>query len=607
MKKRNFKFVALGIVLFGLSGCMEKDVYDAERVQKEIAESFDYTLTTECPVTLQYERKALVEIYDANPLEDARARKLYAAFTDDRGHYTGTMVIPKAYVGKTVYARSSNIGVSYLLSGTVTEGGLDIKSTATRGIVPRGKAGISGAMLDAIERELPEGTNNSAKLGGTNDINLKVSKDCTIDVTFVWGGAGCDWWTGHWEPCQRAGEKWVNNDFACNLYYFVYSEGNLPTREEIQEKFINEKYLVMANANQNTSQGLQGTTVRLTTPDGDENIKAGMRIGWVITHPKYEYRNQWNPGEPSERIAYVYSIPEYNVQGKSQSIRYQYGTGDEKVILYGMEDLPAEGIKIWGENWGEHEKHLENGVATDAPFFMLNSDLDYNDILLTIQASPMDAIIEDDIPVLPDEPATPVYTSESDEGTLLFEDLYPSQGDYDMNDVVLKYELTKYFDSGNNLVKLGYKFIPVWDGASYDSGFGFMIDGFVSTPVRVFESHKNALNQTFEGEVTGNLAGKNKDDLKWDAFNPFIYVKDTDREVHLTRKAFSSSANLEGLDEYQKHYVNKSGYPFAMKIPTLDFSVVTERVRIDEEYPDYTKWVESNGELGLDWYEHKNK
>lgn len=605
MKKSKLKLVASAMALWGLFGCMEKDVYNAERVEQEIAASFDYKLTVECQVTLQYERKALVEIYDANPLRDAGAKRLYVAFTDDKGCHKGTMVIPKEYIGKKVYARSNSIGTSYLLSGTVAESGLDIMCGNTRGVVSMEKSDVSEAMVSAIEKELPEGKNNSAKLGETNDINLKVSKDCTIDVTFVWGGAGCDWWTGHWEPCIRDGEDWVNNDFACNLYYFVYSENDIPTKEEIQQNFINDDYLVVGKANQNSSNDLKGTTVRLTL-NGDETVKAGTRIGWVITHPNYEYRNQWNPAEQAERIPYVYSIPQYNEGGKSRSIRYQYGEGDEKVILYGMEDLPEGGIKVWGENWDEHNaEHVVKNTPTDEPFFRLNSDEDYNDILFTIHASPMDAIIEEDIPVLPDEPATPEYASESDEGTLLFEDLYPLLGDYDMNDVVLRYKLTKHFDDDNKLVKLGYEFTPVWDGASYDSSFGFMFDGLIDTPVSVFESHKEVLNKTFEGEVADNLAGMDKDALSWDAFNPFIRVKDTDREVHLTRKRFSPSANLEGLDEYQKNYVNKSGYPFAMKIPVLDFSVVTETVRIDVEYPDYVKWVESDGEQGLDWYKTK--
>lgn len=598
----------LCIMCAGLSGCLAYDIhdYEEEEIDNAIKTSFDYSLTSEFNVTANYSRRALVEIYDSNPLRDGSARKLYAAFTDANGFLNGTMTVPTEYIGKKLYARSNSIGATYIMEATLNANGISFGQTMSR-VKAMDKQTVSEDLYNAIESELTEGTDNTAKIDKESDINIKVSKACNIDVTFVWSGAGTNWWTGHWNDkinnCQKDGiDDWHANDFSCNLYYFTYTEDNIPTKDEIAKKFINDDHLVISGANQDTSSDLQGTTVRITDEDGNEQLEAGTHIGWVITHPTYKFHDYWNPENADEEVPYIYSIAAYNPGEKSQSMRYIYGEGDDRVIVYGMEDCPiADGIKVAGEQWADHETHTE--TPSQSSYFILESDHDYNDVLFTVKASDPSAIIEDDTPTLPD--ATPIYSTETDEGTLLYEDLYPQQGDYDMNDVVIVYELTKTFDDSNKLVSLGYKFTPVWDGATYTSQFAFMIDDYVEMPITVFGNQKTAIGKTIEGEVTDGISGVAKDNLKWSAFNPFITVVQTTREVHLTKKSSSPLANLTGLDQYQLNYVNSSNYPFAMKIPTKNFDVVTEKVRIDKEYPRYTNWVVSNGTCDTDWYNCK--
>lgn len=98
--------------------------------------------------------------------------------------------------------------------------------------------------------------------------------------------------------------------------------------------------------------------------------------------------------------------------------------------------------------------------------------------------------------------------------------------------------------------------------------------------------------------------------------NPFIiaeYVEgDNNRtEVHLPKHKATSKANDEQIGaEDDAYYINKDGkYPFAIMIPEATsaeaithFTPVTETVRIDVEYPDFTKWVESGGTSHNEWY-----
>lgn len=73
----------------------------------------------------------------------------------------------------------------------------------------------------------------------------------------------------------------------------------------------------------------------------------------------------------------------------------------------------------------------------------------------------------------------------------------------------------------------------------------------------------------------------------------------------------TGKANSEQIGaEDDAYYINKDGkYPFAIMLPAttgtegpIRFTPAKETVRIDLEYPDFAKWVESNGATNNDWY-----
>ena len=633
------KLVLAAVTFLSFTACQEKDLFDpnygkesAEEVARKIDLSFDYNMMTEVPVVLNYSRQgAFIQIVDCNERDAATAMSgqtptvLYAAYTGADGHYEGKMTIPSSYIGKTVYAVTKSMGVTSNIAVKVTASGIVVNEhpAATRG-VRQANQSVSEALLATIDAQLPEQQDNSGKLmEKSDDISIKVNEDCDyIDVTFIYGGAG-KWISGHFKDAQFSCQKdeyehdsWFPYDTSCDLYYFLYTDDNVPTKEYIDTYYINDHHRVVDYVN-NTNSGIYGkdpekvgVTVRITQDDGiTTKIKAGTRIGWVVTHPYYTYVDVWDASLSGWTVPNLYSISAYNPGGYSQSIRYQQGEGADRQLIYGFEDSPLQdGIKLWGETWEQHLEHMAAGQPTDQHYFFEPSDRDYNDVLFTVKASNPDAIVEQEIPVLP--PAQPVINEESIEGTLLYEDLYPSQGDYDMNDVVVTYRLTKYFNEANELVKVGYEFTPVWSGANLHSAFSFLLDGWTDAPVRVFDDQLKYVNAykatdrltTFSGELTeGRFIDQPKDALTWDAFNPFITVSNG-YEVHLTKKPSSPSARLDGLNEYQKAYVNEGNFPFAMNIPTKNFVIVSERTRIDSQYPRFVDWVESRGQQAADWY-----
>ncbi len=59
------------------------------------------------------------------------------------------------------------------------------------------------------------------------------------------------------------------------------------------------------------------------------------------------------------------------------------------------------------------------------------------------------------------------------DGILAFEDLWPYKGDYDMNDLGIKYSSTVYYNAQNRIERTVDTFTPMCKGNQYVNGFGF--------------------------------------------------------------------------------------------------------------------------------------
>lgn len=75
------------------------------------------------------------------------------------------------------------------------------------------------------------------------------------------------------------------------------------------------------------------------------------------------------------------------------------------------------------------------------------------------------------------------YPSASRFGSLIFEDLWPSAGDYDMNDAVIDYQYRIITNSRNQVVDIQPKFYLRAAGATLKNGFGFQLDNIIPSVV----------------------------------------------------------------------------------------------------------------------------
>ncbi len=89
---------------------------------------------------------------------------------------------------------------------------------------------------------------------------------------------------------------------------------------------------------------------------------------------------------------------------------------------------------------------------------------------------------EDDYP---DDPyrAYDLFEPASDFGTIAFEDLWPSYGDADYNDLVMDYQLNFVTNASGQIVEMKNRFVVRAIGASQKNGFGFQLMGVPANAV----------------------------------------------------------------------------------------------------------------------------
>lgn len=273
-----------------------------------------------------------------------------------------------------------------------------------------------------------------------------------------------------------------------------------------------------------------------------------------------------------------------------------------------------------------------------------NKDLRYNDATFYLEVEEAGAI-DGNIPDLPDDGKGPSDEENYVEtkGFLMFEDLWPSHGDYDINDVMIKYSTKVYKHILNNSVyRIETEYQPCHRGGLIQSGFGVQLSGIAPEAVHkatlsgaspsvymqgqqlepgqthptvlLFDDLEKVLDKTVT--LTLELNDVNESTVK-PPFNPFIFIdaaKTRGKEVHLVKYMPTDKADPSLFGTYDDasipaqnlFYVlskNYMEYPFALSMPFLDdIPIPHEGTAIDISYPKFRSWVESDGKSNKDWY-----
>lgn len=486
---------------------------------------------------------------------------------------------------------------------------------------------ISQEMLASINASLPEQkqvpTVHPEYISSGTNSNIVIVKKAEVWITFVHEGAG------------------YRNTFG----YYKYKTGNEPaTVNDIDSIFY-----VIPNCSLAGSGGsmVSGDKIKLGV------FEPGTTIGLVV------FANGWNGSINTAYSPAFFSNenlnPETDAKLKKHNVLLQY----KDTYLIGFEDINRQSTAC---------------------------DQDFNDLILYATANPIEAIStlnvkQAAVPKDSDGDGTPdtfdafpadaakayinYYPAQDVFGTLAFEDLWPYKGDYDLNDLVVKYNYSIISNSMNQAIEMTAEFLPVASGATYKNGFGIDL-GIANSQVKSVNGYKHSRNyiklnsngteaqqdnavivpfddaQNLLLDAGGNFSmntfmeqanvkaspirmnivfnsgvstnGNISNSLVLGNLNPFL-ISNMNRgaEVHLPGFKPTKLADLallgQGNDATNTakgiYYVNKDNYPWALNF-TESFLYPTEGTAINNAYLHFFEWAASGGAIFKDWYNNPN-
>ena len=640
MKQRKMKqivFLSLMSMLL-LGSCTDRDVYQGggEETGKNTplkpSEVFDFSMMQQVKVNVDYgfagDYYITFDLYSQDPMKeendswikDESLSPVYSAPTDKKGRYSGTVEIPSDITEVWLY--TDYLGAISPVKLTISNGEINYNQSAyiaslqtkTRGTTTGGhnylddwmlmpsvdwdgygmpnnmEAALSAPPAEILYSIRSTYSNISGRqikdlhpewLNNNTTSEIKIIKDTELSLVFVASSAS----------------------FNNTVGYFTYKSGTVPTPETVQKvlAFPNASPISKVSDGERTGSLLCGHEVKLKYWNEDEQkfedkFPAGVTVGWSLQ------ANAFKSGDILKGIGIRYSYSTMNNDNSQRVVALRDGDTDQ-IVAIGFED---------------------------------NVDFDYCDATFYLKIAEANAIDPGGPELPPVDPPSNVTTTYK--GTLAYEDQWPAQKDYDMNDVVMTYQSTLYRNVvSNKIYKIVDEFIPLHSGGTHICGFGYQLHNLAPDRVRsievsgpdgwkietaqshptviLFDNMKSVLNQKFT--VTIELADVDLSQVT-PPYNPFIFVNGRSREVHLVNYAptdkadksfFNTSDDMSNIDE-GIYYITRYGeevdiMPFAINLPILDFSIPTEGVKIYDTYPDFIGWVKSKGTTNKNWYKNK--
>lgn len=636
-KMKQIVFLSLMSMLL-LGSCTDRDVYQGggEEAGKNTplkpSEVFDFSMMQQVKVNVDYgfagDYYITFDLYSQDPMKeendswvkDESLSPVYSASTDKKGRYSGTVDIPSDITEVWLY--TDYLGAISPVKLTISNGEINYNQSAyiallqtkTRGTTTGGhnylddwmlmpgvdwdgygmpsnmEAALSAPPAEILYSIRSTYSNISGKkikdlhpewLNNNTTSEIKIIKDTELSLVFVASSAS----------------------FNNTVGYFTYKSGTVPTPETVQKvlAFPNASPISKVSDGERTGSLLCGHEVKLKYWNEDEQkfedkFPAGVTVGWSLQ------ANAFKSGDILKGIGIRYSYSTMNYDNSQRVVALRDG-GTDQIVAIGFED---------------------------------NVDFDYCDATFYLKIAEANAIDPGGPELPPVDPPSNVTTTYK--GTLAYEDQWPAQKDYDMNDVMMTYQSTLYRNVvSSKIYKIVDEFTPIHNGGIYTCGFGYQLHNLTPDRVRsievsgpdgwkietdqshptviLFDNIKSVLNQKFT--VTIELADVDLSQVT-PPYNPFIFVNGRSREVHLVNYAptdkadksfFNTSDDMSNIDE-GIYYITRYGeevdiMPFAINLPILDFSIPTEGVKIYDTYPDFIGWVKSKGTSNTNWYKNK--
>ncbi|TFF33987.1 LruC domain-containing protein [Mucilaginibacter psychrotolerans] len=535
------------------------------------------------------------------------------------GGYSGSIVATNSvglspvskFALNSIHAQSNT---SFVYMGTYDNSGVPKYLEATSDV-------ITSELLNYVNTSLPEQKSvaqlHPTYLQSSATADLNIVKTADVWITFVSEGAG----------------------YLNTLGYYTYPTGNAPK----SEADITKVTYIFPNASLPGSGGnlRSGSKVKLGRFD------AGTSIGFVLL------ANAWNGGSKlvDSNAPRFYTTTACNPETKEELKKHT-------VLLYAQtQNLYLIGIDDQNRQTGGSDNDFNDALfyATSNPVTAIsNTNVEVVD---SPKDSDGDGVTDvfDQFPTDPTRAYISYYPSKTTFGTVMFEDLWPATGDYDLNDMVVGYQYKTITNAKNNVVEMYANYAVKASGASFVSGFGVQFP-FSPSLIKSVTGQKligNYINQNANGTEskqakaviipfdnyqaiikrpggyyinTQNDAPVAKSDtvhifmsfnspisastLGNAPFNPFL-ISNQRRgyEVHLPDNTPTDLADLKLFGTAQdntnaglgRYYKSKNAWPYALNF-VEPFNYPTEGNAISKSYNYFLQWTKSGGSLHKDWY-----
>ncbi len=543
----------------------------------------------------------------------------------------------KAVVTSAKDLFSSSAARAAISFGTTKTGFRTLATSFDSNGVPTGTGGLESARVAYKEsfltdiglsfpeyQRVPTARPDYIKNGVLSSVVIK--EDAEVAVTFLSEGAG----------------------YKNSLGYFVRKTGEALTKPSTSEIVI-----IFPNSSAAYSGGglNGGDTIKLrnpivsdTTNYATTKFTAGYTIHWVLVSDGYR------SGTVSSDATRYYSVPELNPEYSGTA-----SSSAHSALLFYTES-PYSDYNSSTETTEDDAKLVlgfeDMGRKT--------GDEDFNDCLFVVTATPFKNIDTENLPKpKKDDPDTEITESfpAKVNGTMVYEDLWPSKGDYDFNDMAVEFRMQTIRTGKGYANKYKGDFVLTAAGANLKSGLGFVL------PVKpeYIESVKYTAGQAYNGTVfvlnsrnfeshgssysvipvigsAVGLFGSNIVNTKMDqptlssikinievtftknavlasditGKTPDIFLvssEDRTKEIHVIGKTPTSKASgrFDTMDDASvlpggPYYKDKSGAPWALMIPA-PFSHTVEQTELPAGYLHFGDWVVSGGLKYTDWYD----
>jgi LruC domain-containing protein len=312
-------------------------------------------------------------------------------------------------------------------------------------------------------------SNKNIVLSNDDQTNIKLTAPAEVWVTFLNEGAG----------------------FLNSVGFFTFDPANPPTKPSD----VTDEQIIIPNASipPLAAATTQGATVYLGSfPAGRAIGFFVVANGWSATGRKLGNANVPGVKEAIDRNWIYYSVKGLNPEPAT-------GNLNQHTVLLNDQELT-------GTNGNKYQRLVlgfEDYLRTSS------SDHDFNDVILAVHVSPSASIsnlaglpqlvssttdpdtdgdgVKDSVDEFPNDASKAFsrwYPGSGSWGTLAYEDMWPSKGDYDFNDLVVRYRSREVLDANRKVSALEMDLRMDARGGVFHSGFALGLPGITSAQIK---------------------------------------------------------------------------------------------------------------------------